>query len=107
MSADVRQLYVKLFVTSSQPVFTRMPHLRADVDYGIICCPHSLSFIHSLHTNFTSSFMVSVAKLLKSNYRKHHLQKQNRNVYLHVTIVTNYAEVVSCKTDSGPVRQEA
>ena len=57
--------------------------------------------------NFTSSFMVSVAKLLKSNYIKHDLQKQNSTVYVHVTIVTNYAGVVSCKTDSGPVCQDA
>ena len=57
--------------------------------------------------NFASSLVVSVAKLLKSNYRKQHLHKQNNTVYLYVTIVTNYAEVVSCKTDSGPVCQDA
>jgi len=44
MSADVRQLYVKLFVTSSQPVFRLMPHLRADVDYVITSCPHTSLF---------------------------------------------------------------
>jgi hypothetical protein len=51
--------------------------------------------------------MVSVAKLLKSKYRKHHLQKQSSSVYLHVTIVTNYEGVVSRKTDNGPVYQDA
>jgi hypothetical protein len=57
--------------------------------------------------NFTSSLMVSVAKLLKPNNHKHHLRKQNNSVYLHVTIVTNYAEVVSRKTNNGPVCQDA
>jgi hypothetical protein len=57
--------------------------------------------------NFTSSLLVNVAKLPKSNYHKHHLRKQNNTVYLHVTIVTNYAEVVSCKTDSDSVCQDA
>ena len=41
--------------------------------------------------DFISSLMFSVAKLLKSNYRKQHLHKQNSSVYFHVTIVTNYA----------------
>ena len=49
--------------------------------------------------------MLGVAKL--HGIELHHLYKQNSSVYVHVTIVTNYAEVVSFKTDNRPIRQDA
>jgi hypothetical protein len=49
---------------------------------------------------------LALLSYMESNYCKHHLNKQNSIVYTQVTIVTNYADVVSLKTDSRPIYQD-
>jgi hypothetical protein len=52
LSADVRQVYVNLFDTSSQPVFRRTPRLRADADYVITSSPHTSHFYQFVAKEF-------------------------------------------------------